>query len=249
MSDQDQQPILFSIDGALAHIVLNRPEVKNAGNVAMLQAIHDAVAAIEESSAEILILSSTSENFSSGADLRESRVSPPELARERVTLLHRVLGRLRELDIPVIAALDGVVVGLGSELAISADIRIVADNTVFFYPEAKVGVPSPSHRLVATIGLARAQDMLLTGRRVHADEAIEWGLATRRAADPKAAAAELAEQLLAFSTHALHETKRGLRRCVAFAAAEDSLKHIEGVSNAAYTAQRTQALADFAARS
>src|SRR5690606_21491073 len=108
----------------------------------------------------VVMLRAAASGFCSGVDLKESREATPEFARKRVTMMHTVLGKLRRMPVPVVAAIDGVALGLGCELAISADIRVASPGSSFGYPEPKVAVPSPAHHLVWLIGLARAQELL-----------------------------------------------------------------------------------------
>jgi enoyl-CoA hydratase/carnithine racemase len=155
---------------------------------------------------------------------------------------------LRAFPAPVIAAVDGVAAGLGMELVISADLRLASPDSRFAYPEARVAVPAPAGHLVALIGLARAQEMLLTARWVSADEAAAWGLVTRIVADPDAAADALAADLCRLSPLALSLTKENLWLAIAPGADAATEHHIAGVARAAATRDRREALAAFRER-
>src|SRR5690606_17795208 len=109
-----------------------------------------------------VVLAAAGKGFCGGVDLKESREADAAFASKRVTLMHEVLRRLRSLPAPLIVAMRGTAAGLGCELAISGDLRIVAPDARLGYPEPRVAVPSPAHHLTHLIGMARAQDMLLT---------------------------------------------------------------------------------------
>ena len=147
---EDQQPLLFERSDNIATITLNRPRSRNAVNLETLQLLEAAADAIIEDQPRAVILRAASPGFCSGVDLKESREATPDFARERVTTMHSVLGKLRRMPIPIVAAIDGVAVGLGAELVISADIRLATPASTFGYPEPKVAVPSPAHHLKIT---------------------------------------------------------------------------------------------------
>ena len=237
--------LLVEREGHVATMTLNRPRSRNAVNLELLGALERAVDALKAEPPRVVIFRAAAPGFCSGIDLKESREATPEFALFRVSLMHRMLGKLRSLPVPVVAAIDGVCTGLGCELAISADIRLVTPDSRFCYTEPRVAVPSPAHHLIRLIGLARAQEMLLTARWVTADEAARIGLATRIVDDAEAAAREVAGQITELAPQAVAWTKENLWLSIRDGAEAATLHHSAGIARAAATADRREALAAF----
>lgn len=242
----DERAVLVARDAMAVTITLNRPAARNAMNYPALELLEHELDTLEADPPRVAVLRGTSPDFCSGIDLKESREATPEFANRRVTLMHRVLRKLRRFPAPVIVAVDGVAAGLGCELVISGDIRIASRTARYSYPEPRVAVPSPAHHLLWLVGLARAQDMLLTARWVGAEEAERFGVATRVADDLDAAVAAEVERLLKLSPRSLTDTKANIWRAIDAGAEAASEHHIEGVTYAAGTADRREALAAFA---
>jgi enoyl-CoA hydratase/carnithine racemase len=242
----EERAILVARDGMVVTITLNRPAARNAMNYDALELLEHELDALEADPPRVVVLRGTSPGFCSGIDLKESREATSEFANRRVTLMHRVLRKLRRFPAPVIIVVDGVAAGLGCELAISGDIRIAGRSARYSYPEPRVSVPSPAHHLVWLIGLARAQDMLLTARWIDVGEAERFGVATRIADDVDTELAAEVERLLALSPRSLTDTKANIWRAIDDGAQAASEHHIEGVTYAAGTADRREALAAFA---
>lgn len=242
----DESPVLFQRTGYLATITLNRPRYRNAVNMEALQQLDRIADELMSAPPRAVILQAATPGFCSGVDLKESREASPEFARDRVTLMHGVLGKLRRMPVPIVAAIDGVAVGLGCELVISADIRLATPDSTFGYPEPKVAVPSPAHHLIRLIGLAKAQDLLLTARTIDAREAEQCGLVTRITDDVVASAAETAELIAGLAPYSIAQTKANIALSIAAGAQESSAHHIDGVHHAATMRDRKEALAAFA---
>jgi enoyl-CoA hydratase/carnithine racemase len=128
---------------------------------------------------------------------------------------------------------------------ISGDLRFATPSSRFSYPEPRVAVPSPAHRLVSLIGLTRAQDMLLTARWVDAQEGELIGLITRKVEALDVAVAQTIETLRGLSPLALALTKENLWASVQDGAEGSSLHHIAAVTLSASTSDRREALAAF----
>jgi enoyl-CoA hydratase/carnithine racemase len=243
MSEQDA--VILEREGQTATITLNRPRYRNAVDLAMLGAIERAIDAVAAERPRVVILRATAPGFCSGIDLKESLGATAEFALFRVTAMHRMLTKLRRLTVPMVAAIDGVCTGLGCELAISGDIRLAMAGSRFCYTEPRVAVPSPAHHLIRLIGLARAQDMLLTARWVEAAEAERIGLVTRVVEDVEAAARETAAQIAALAPQAVAWTKENIGLCIGAGAEAATLHHSAKIAAAAATADRREALAAF----
>lgn len=240
--------LLFDADPEVSTITLNRPAVYNAMRYTDLKLLDSIIAKLEANPPRVVILTASEPGFCSGVDLKESGEATTEFARTRSTFMQWVLQRTRMLPCPVIAAINGVAIGLGCELAISADLRIASPASRFRYPEPAVAVPSPTYYLGQLIGVARTQDMLLTARWVSADEALEWGLVTRLEDSPLDAARSLAQDLLSLSPYALRATKENLVIAMQSDMTTAIRHHIDGVGAAAGTPDRAEALAAFAER-
>lgn len=246
MTTEMADSILFSRDGDVATITLNRPRYRNALGLPALERFEHLLDQLHAAVPRALILTASAPGFCSGIDLHEARTATPALVQQRVTTMHRVLAKLRTLPAPVVAAIDGVCAGLGCELAISADLRLATPQSRFSYPEVRVAVPSPAQHLVWLIGLARAQDMLLTARWVEAEEGARIGLVTRVVEDAAVSARMLTEDLLLLAPRAVAETKVNICHSIGAQAALAAAHHIAGVTAAASTADRKEALAAFA---
>jgi enoyl-CoA hydratase/carnithine racemase len=232
--------------GRIAELIIDRPESRNAINYTMLQALESYLRQLHADPPSVVILRAVDPGFTAGIDLKESREASSDFVRIRVSTMHRCLNLLRSLPAPVIGAINGVTVGLGCELAISADLRLVTPDARFRYPEPRVSVPSPAAHLVWLIGLARAQDMLLTARWIEADEALAWGLATRVVDDLDRAVDELCAELLEMAPLSVRRTKENLWISITDGIFAASQHHQDTVTEAADTEDRKEALRAFA---
>lgn len=230
----------------LAELIIDRPESRNAINFEMLQTLELHLDDLHRNPPRLLVLKAAEPGFCAGIDLKESREASGDFVRTRVTTMHRCLKKLRSLPAPVIGAINGVAVGLGCELAISPDLRVVTPDSRFSYPEPRVAVPSPTSHLVWLIGLAKAQDMLLTARWIEAEEAEQFGLATHIAEDLDRAVLELSDQILDLAPLSMRRTKENLWITMTEGVEAASKHHQDGVTEAADTEDRTEALRAFA---
>ncbi|MES2264327.1 MAG: enoyl-CoA hydratase/isomerase family protein [Pseudomonadota bacterium] len=183
--------VLIERDGALGWIVLNRAAQLNAINDEIRVGVPQALAQLDADPAirVILFRGAGERGFCAGADIKEKR--GPETAiqvRQRMEK-KRWIETLDGIAKPVIAAIHGYCMGGGMELALACDIRYAAPNAQFALPETGLGlIPGGggTQRLARVIGPGRALDMLLTGERVSASEALQTGLVTRLASAPEA---------------------------------------------------------------
>lgn len=230
----------------VADLVIDRPEARNAINFEMLQQLELILNELHANPPRLVVLRAADPGFCAGIDLKESREASSDFVRTRVATMHRCLASLRSLPVPVIGAINGVAVGLGCELAISPDLRVVTPDTRFSYPEPRVAVPSPTSQLVWLIGLARAQDMLLTARWIEAEEAEQFGLATHIAENLDRAILELSDQILDLAPLSMRRTKENLWITMTEGIEAASRHHQNGVTEAADTEDRKEALRAFA---
>ena len=175
--------ILLEKRDNVAHLSLNRPEARNAYNLRMRDDFAEALAAVDlDDEVGALIISGQGRAFCAGADLTEFGTAPSQVTARRVRWERDVWGQLNGLKIPTIAAVHGYCIGSGVEIMLLCDLRIAAEGTVFAMPEAQLGmIPAAggSQTLPRNCGAAAALDLLLTGRRIDAAEALRLGLVTR----------------------------------------------------------------------
>ena len=174
---------MFEKRGAVAHISLDRPQVANAYNVQMRDDFSQALSAIhQDTEVRALLITGEGRGFCAGADLTEFGTAPSQVVARQVRWERDVWGQLVNLDKPVVGAVHGYCIGSGLEIALLCDLRIVATGTVFALPEVQLGmIPAAegTQTLPRAAGISKAMDLLLTGRRFQAEEALSMGLLTR----------------------------------------------------------------------
>lgn len=215
MSDR----VELDVTDGIAEVRLNRPEKLNAldfGTFDLLVEAGQALAATPGLRA--VVLSGNGRSFSVGIDL-EALASGGGSALSNLTarthgdanLFQQVALQWRDLPVPVIAAVQGHALGGGMQLALGADIRIAAPDARLSIREVVWGLVPDMAGTVLLRQLVRSdimRDLLFSGRIVTGEEALELGLATRLAADPLAAARQLAREIAAFSPDAVRAAKR-----------------------------------------
>lgn len=216
------------IEGELAYIALNRPAKRNAVSGAMLDALPRALVEVSRAEVRAVILYGEGEVFSAGIDFNSltgdtgassGAGGGPDLARFRhfVGESQAALNRIESIEKPVIAAIHGYAGGLGLEIALACDARIVAKGTRLGMPEVRVGlVPDVggTTRLARTVGYARAKELIMTARLIDADEAERIGLVNRVVVPGShlAAAEELAREMARNAPVAVGLAKRIIDR-------------------------------------
>jgi enoyl-CoA hydratase/carnithine racemase len=201
-------------DGVLT-VTLARPERRNAIDGEMATALRTAFeAAADDPDVRALILTGEGKAFSAGGDLsRFERDWDPREFRHDSHRLTSLITLLERLEKPTVAAINGVVTGAGTQLALVCDVRLAATSARFIYREGRLGI-IPSHggvtRLVKLIGQARARDVLLGGEELSADEAHRAGLVTAVLPDAEllAAARDRVALMLERSPQAYAAAKR-----------------------------------------
>jgi enoyl-CoA hydratase/carnithine racemase len=206
-------------ESGVAHVELARPDKLNALDFAMFEGIIRAGRTLaEDRSLRCVVLSGQGRGFSAGLDVASFMAAGDVAAKllERpegnpANLAQEVAHVWTELPVPVIAAVHGVCFGGGLQIALGADIRIVAPDTRMSVMEIKWGlVPdmSGTQTLRHLVRLDVAKELAFTGRIVSGEEACSLGLATRCAADPLSASKELAETIAGKSPDAIRACKR-----------------------------------------
>lgn len=209
-------PVLVERHGALATISLNRPESGNAINMALAEALLDAaIACDEDESVRTVILQSAGRAFCVGGDLRsisEAGTQVHAFLIDLTTALHKAVSRLVHMKKPLVTRVQGPVAGAGIGLAAIGDIVLAAQSSSFTPAYVGVGLTpdgGTSWFLPRLVGRRRAHELLLTNRRITADEAAAMGLVTRVVADDQldAEIRQVAEQLAKGPLRALSATR------------------------------------------
>lgn len=221
MMGSDVHAVLVANDGAVRTITLNRPDVLNAFNEALLTALSKALReAQKDKTVRCLVITGAGRAFSSGQDLADVRdryasdqpIDFGSLLRDHYNPL---IARIRTMEKPVVASVNGVAAGAGCSLALACDLRIAADSASFIEAFINVGlVPDAgsTFMLPRLIGVSRAMEMAFTGRKVKAEEALRIGLVNEVVPDDRLSAAtgQLAEKLAGLPTRAIGLTKRAI---------------------------------------
>ncbi|WP_345649845.1 enoyl-CoA hydratase/isomerase family protein [Streptomyces siamensis] len=219
--------------GGVAHVLLNRPERRNAIDLTLARDLLDAVHLEPVARARCVLLTGAGPHFCVGGDLKSFRVQPdiPGHLLEVTSHLHAALARLVANDAPLVVAAGGHVAGAGLGVASLADVLLTEEGSTFRSAYAALGLTpdaATSHQLPQLVGLRRAQRMTMLGHVLEAEEAVEWGLCTEVVPSGQLAgrARQVAEQLAAGPTRAFGESGRLLRAASRRALAE----HLEDES-------------------
>jgi 2-(1,2-epoxy-1,2-dihydrophenyl)acetyl-CoA isomerase len=204
-------------DGAVLTITLNRPDVLNALNAAVHNALAAALKEARDPEVRGVVLTGAGRGFCVGQDLTEFREAPGDIGDRLRSTYHPNVLAIRALEKPVIAAVNGAAAGAGMSVACACDLRIASDAAVFVPAFVNIGlVPDSGGTFFVTrlLGYARAFEWLCSGRRLSAAEANAWGLVSEvvEAQALPARVAEVAAELAALPTRAIAMTKRLLER-------------------------------------
>lgn len=239
---------IASADGVL-RITLDRRAQKNALDTAAVERIAAALeAAASDDSLRAVLLTGNGTDFCAGADwvaanAGGARRRTGSLQRRTRLQAHRLIERIVELQLPVVCGVRGWAAGLGFQLALAADFTIAADSACFWQPFIERGFSPDSGAtwlLPRLVGVARARELLLLGRKLSGVEAAAWGLIHRAVpeAELDAAVAALVAKLAAGPTVALGLTKQCLR-----ASLQQGL--VEAMQGEAFALELSSRTADF----
>jgi enoyl-CoA hydratase/carnithine racemase len=237
----------------IAEVVLDRPDAMNALSTALLVELtaHLSAVAADPSVRAVVVSAAGERAFCVGADLKErAAMTDAQIMAQRPTF-RAAFGALLALPQPVIAAVHGFALGGGCELALSCDVIVIDGSAVLGLPEATVGlVPGcgGTQLLARRVGPGRAADLIFSGRRVGADEAVAIGLADRLVAAGQAgeSALELARQFAANSPVAVRAAKQALRNGAGLGLAAALDVEDAAWRTAAGSADRREGIAAFA---
>jgi enoyl-CoA hydratase len=207
----------FSLKDGVATVILDRPEARNALNLAMCEDLLAAAKAIaSDGRVRLVFIRGAGPAFCAGADLKERSDKTREWVRERRMKAFAAYDALEALPMPVIAVVNGAAMGAGVEICSVCDFVVATSGAFFGTPEAQRGTIGATQRLGKIVGKHLAKDMMFTGRRLTAEEARAAGLVARIIEDSalEAALAEIARSITAAPPGAIALAKRCIDRNV-----------------------------------
>lgn len=218
--------IRFAVDGPVARLTLHRPDKLNAFTSEMHAELRDALDTLQAGSgdsaqARVLVLAAAGKGFCAGQDLADPEIAfkpgepPPSLGDVVERNYAPLVERLTHLRMPTVAAVHGIAAGAGLSLAMACDMVVAAESASFMLPFAKIGLipdTGASWAVPQRLGLARAMGLALTGHKLPAAKAAEWGLIWECVADDalEPAVTALTRQLATLPTHAIVRTRQAM---------------------------------------
>jgi 2-(1,2-epoxy-1,2-dihydrophenyl)acetyl-CoA isomerase len=216
---QSVEGLDLAVDGAVLSITLNRPDHRNSlTDTSMTALIRALESASTDDNLRVVLVRGASDDFCSGFDIvgrnadADQRPRTGSIQRRMPVQANRLIPLLREIQLPVVCAARGWVVGIGAQLMVCSDFAVVAEDARVWYPFIDRGFTPDSGStwlLPRVVGRARARELLILGRRLSGQEAVEWGLAHRALPTDEvdSTATELAQRLAAGPTAAIGLTK------------------------------------------
>jgi 2-(1,2-epoxy-1,2-dihydrophenyl)acetyl-CoA isomerase len=207
----DESPVLLTRDGAVATLTLNRPQVLNAISLELGETLLGHLRAVgKDPEIRAVVLTGKGRGFSAGADfaggdLPQTPEGYPDLQGRLIELFNPAIAEMRAMPKPIVGAVNGVTAGIGMSFALACDLILAAESASFLFAFSGIAL-SPDGGLIAhcaaRIGLTRTAQLALTGERLPASQALEWGLvnAVHPDAELPGAAAALAAKLAAGPT-------------------------------------------------
>ena len=191
--------ILYSTDGPLALITINRAEKHNAISLATLADLNEAAdKAAEDTDVKVIAITGAGgKSFASGSDLSE--VLDRDLKKALEPIVQGLADKLERIPKPTIAAIDGICMGGGLEVALGCDLRVATPSSKFATPEGKLGIipgGGATARLPRIVGKGWGMEMMLMGEPIDAERALQIGLVTRLVESD-----QLLEEVLKMATH------------------------------------------------
>lgn len=213
--------ILTAQDGPVLSITLNRPDKLNAATDQMLDELIDAFKSAErDDSVRAILLTGAGRGFCAGQDLgavqeRQGEAGGMSFGEHLRRTYNPLILRMRQMPKPIIGAINGVAAGAGMSMAMACDIRLAAESASFLQAFVKIGLIPDSGStwmLPRLVGMTRALDLMLTGRKISVQEALSYGLINQIVpdADLMATATQTAAEFAAAPTRAIGYIKRAL---------------------------------------
>jgi enoyl-CoA hydratase len=210
----ERPTVRLEAEDALAILTVDRPETRNALDTATVEAFHRALEEARRARVRVLIVTGAGDRaFVSGADVAAIRARGRDDALASIN--SRLMSAVEAHEAVTIAAVNGVALGGGCELALACDLRLAAEHAVFGLPEPSLGIipgAGATQRLPRVVGLGRAKEMILTGARWDARKALECGLVSEVVPGPDlmSAARRLAGRVLLLAPLAVRLAKAAL---------------------------------------
>jgi 2-(1,2-epoxy-1,2-dihydrophenyl)acetyl-CoA isomerase len=244
----------FEVADGVARVVLNRPDAANSIDMTLgRELMQAAIRCDDDPRVRAVLLSGSGTMFCAGGDLKAFASygdGLPAALKELTTYLHAAISRFRRMHPPLVVAVNGPAAGAGMSLALAGDLVLAARSAKFAMAYTAVGLSpdgSSTYFLPRLVGMRRAQELLITDRRLSAEEAAEWGLVTQVVDDEQLAAeaGALAQRLAAGPTRAFGAVKRLLRE--SFSNTLETQMELEGrgISAMAATADGREGIAAF----
>lgn len=211
--------VILRREGPVVIVTLNRPDKMNALNKEILEEFKKLIDVLEtDRTARVIVLTASGDKaFCVGADLKERQGMNEKDVLLRLEMVRALYLRWERLPIPSIAALNGVALGGGLELALVCDLRIAADHVQVGLPETELAIipgNGGTQRLTRTIGMSRAMEMVLLAKRLSASEAQQWGIVNKvtPSAHLMKEAMAWAQKLSEAGPIAIQQAKRAIQR-------------------------------------
>ena len=211
--------LIFEKKDSIAYITLNRPNVLNTYNTRMRDQLYQVLSAIRyDTEIRSVVLKGAGERaFCAGADLSEFLTAPSPTIARQVRWERDIWGLFLSCPRPIIAALHGYVLGDGIEMALCCNIRIASDDAQFGLPELGLGIlpaAGGTQTLPRVVGRAKAMEMMLTGTRMSAKEALDIGLVNRVVSKNElySTADKMAQQIAQFNPVVVNSIKQAIIR-------------------------------------
>ncbi len=223
------ETILFSVDGGIARLTLNRPDKLNSFNTRMHVEVQQALQVLPASGARVLVLTGAGRGFCAGQDLGDRAVAPGSKGVDLGDSIDKyykpLVLALNSLPMPVIAAVNGVAAGAGANIALACDLVIAARSASFVQAFCKLGLVPDSGgtwTLPRLVGQARALGLTLLGNKLAAETAAAWGMIWQCVDDAQLGCTvdALAQALAEGATRGLASTKAAIRGSWQYSLAE-----------------------------
>ena len=180
----DNNILLAEEDAGILTLTLNRPDVMNSLNFPLLHALREQIEAIRfRNDIRVVIITGSGEKaFCAGADLKERATLKPGQVKEFIFTIRNLFTSIEQLNKAVIAAVNGIALGGGTELALASDIRIASSTASMGLTETRLAIipgAGGTQRLPRLVGKGKAKELIFTGQRIDAQEALKIGLVNK----------------------------------------------------------------------
>jgi enoyl-CoA hydratase/carnithine racemase len=211
------ETVIYEKDRSVARLTLNRPQALNAFSVRMRDDLFEILSAIkaDDEVRAVVFKGAGDKAFCAGADLKEFLSAPSAVKARHIRSVRDLWRLFLSMPQPLIAALHGYVLGSGIEIALCCDLRLASPDAIFGFPEVTLGIlpaAGGTQTLPRILGLPGALDMLLTGRRLNAQEAFLKGMVSRIVPREELLqkAEELAQNIASFDPIVVRNAKQAL---------------------------------------